>query len=275
MRIFSQILIFCISGLLLGSCYEDPECINLRNDFVGITFKKLFDRKVDTVGIVGIKVSGSDEVFYELVNAGGTIELPLNVNSATQSIDFDLLRGSFSMLLGYTSQPQFESKDCGPRFVLSGLKVLQHDYDSVNVISSVPVASGGGNNIDIYRCPITNNLKLAFRQLYADEKPNGVELKEKFYGMSMGYLPYIFYPNSEIGTAVLPINTESNSTSILIDSKENGISTLNVSYSRTPASLFDVCGSQNFINDIQVSGTSSYDIIKVQKDSITDRKSVV
>lgn len=270
MRFSAQILIFCVVGFLAGSCYEDPDCIDLRNDFVGFTFKKLFDRQIDTVGVLGITTSGTDSIFYKFINVAGPVRIPLNVTSTSQSLIFNLLSGTYSMKLDYTSQPQFESVDCGPRFVLIGLNVSQHNFDSIRVTNNVAVTAEAGSNIDIYRCPITNNFKLTFRQLYADEKANGVALTENLHGTRLDYLPFIYYPNAQVSSVIVPLNLSSATTNVLVDSKDSGLSSLDISYQFEAASLFDVCGSQNFIKNIEVNSTTGYDFVKVQKDSITD-----
>ena len=270
MRFFAQILIICIASLFAGSCYEDPECINLRNDYVGFTFKKLFDRQADTVGVLGITTSGTDSVFYEFLNVGGSIQVPLNVSATSQSFVFNLLNGTYSMTLDYKSQPQFESVDCGPRFVLTDLNVSQHNFDSISVTNNVAVTSEGGSNFDIYRCPITNNFKISFRQLYADEETNGVALTENLHGVRPDYLPFIYYANQKVSSVVVPLNPTTATTNILVDSKDSGLSSLNVSYQFETASIFDVCGNQNFIKNIEVGGATNYDFVRVQKDSITD-----
>lgn len=270
MKIFIQILVFFISGFLLNSCFEDPDCIDLRNDFVGFTFKKMFDGKIDTVNLIGISVSGTNNVYYPFTSVRGSIQVPLNVSASSQQFGIELLRGSYTMVVDYDSQPQFESADCGPRFILSNLQVSQHNFDSVRVASNVPLAGLSGSNIDIYRCPITNNFKFSFRQLLADEEENGIELIENLKQISVGYLPGVLYADTLLGSIVVPLNNNASSTNITIDSKANALTTLNVSYSIQPSQLFEVCGIQKFIHDIQVNANSSYDIVRVQKDSIAD-----
>lgn len=270
MRFSAQILVFCLVSCFTASCYEDPECIELRNDLVGFSFKKLFDGQVDTVGVLGITVSGSDSVFYEFTNVAGSIQVPLDVSLTSQSFLFELLTGTYSMTMDYSSKPQFESVECGPRFVLTDLNVSQHSFDSVQVTNSVAVTSDGGSNMTIYRCPITNNFKISFRQLYADDESNGDALTEDLHGVRPDYIPLIYYADTEATSVVVPLNAASNSTSVLIDSKESGLSRLDITYQFETASIFDVCGNQDFIKNIEVVGTTSYDFLKVQKDSITD-----
>ncbi|HEY5692677.1 MAG TPA: DUF6452 family protein [Cyclobacteriaceae bacterium] len=102
-----------------------------------------------TVEILGITLSNSDSVF----NAGAStaqVYLPLNVNETQQTISFNLSTGSFSMVVEYLSQPQFESVDCGPRFLISNLKVVEHSFDSAFVAGSIPLTANSGTNIVVY-----------------------------------------------------------------------------------------------------------------------------
>lgn len=256
MRIFAQIIALFISGVLVSSCFEDPDCINLRNHLVGIRFKKLFDGKLDTLGAFGITVSNSDSVFSPLKNIS-ELYLPLDVNATQQTIDFNLLKGDFTLVIDYQSQPQFESVDCGPRFILSDLGVSLHNFDSVRVTGNIPLAGQSGSNIDIFRCPITHNFKIAFRQLLADDEPNGTALTETLNGISLSHLPFTFFSNAEAASVILPLNSASTQTTITINDKVNGLSTLNMSYTLESKKLFDVCGSQNFIHNLVANGTTN------------------
>lgn len=149
MRILAYLFVVFISCILLSACYEDPDCINLRNDILGITFKKVSTGEDETVEIISIILSGSDSVF-NASKAAAKVYLPLNVNGTTQTIDFNFSKGSFMMVVEYKSQAQFESVDCGPRFVLTDLKVKEHTFDSLKVTSNVPFASASGTNIVVY-----------------------------------------------------------------------------------------------------------------------------
>lgn len=149
MRILAQILVLFTIGLLLSSCYADPNCIGLRNDVIGISFRQKSSNESTTVELSGINLSNSDSVF----NAGASttqVYLPLNVNETQQTINFNLSTGSFSMVVEYLSQPQFESVDCGPRFVLSNLKIVEHNFDSAFVSGSIPLTESSGTNIVVY-----------------------------------------------------------------------------------------------------------------------------
>ena len=77
---------------------------------------------------------------------------------------------------GYTVKNQFISEDCGSAFVLSGLNIFEHDFDSARVINSTP-SKGGGTNFEIYRCPETDTMTIDFNQLRANS--DGVIINNK------------------------------------------------------------------------------------------------
>ena len=149
MKILAQIVVVLITTGFLGSCYEDPDCISLRNDILGISFKTKSTNEEYTAEIVGITVSNTDSVFNAAASTK-QIYLPLDVNSGQQTINIDLAIGSFSMTVTYLSQPQFESVDCGPRFALSDLKVVEHTFDSAYVSGAIPLSGTSGTNIVVY-----------------------------------------------------------------------------------------------------------------------------
>ncbi|MEQ8425214.1 MAG: hypothetical protein RIA63_10930, partial [Cyclobacteriaceae bacterium] len=128
-----------------------------------------------------------------------------------------------------------------------------------------------GSNIDIYRCPITNNIKIGFRQLFADDKkPNGDALADELTGASVSYLPFLYYSDTILSSLVLPLNTVTNTTSINFDFKNKGMATVNLQYDFESNTKFNACGSQDFIIDIQVTGSTGFDIARVTRDSIYD-----
>lgn len=149
MRILAQIFILFIISVLLSSCYADPNCIGLRNDLLGVSFRQKSTNESSPVEILDITISNSDSVF----SAGAStaqVYLPLNVNETQQTINFNLSTGSFSMVVEYLSQPQFESVDCGPRFVISNLRVVEHSFDSAFVAGNIPLTGSSGTNIVVY-----------------------------------------------------------------------------------------------------------------------------
>ncbi len=268
MKILSKILLLILVSIFLGSCFDNPNCLGLRNNLVGFSFKKLFDGQADSLGIFGISIEGSDSIFFQssLITS---MALPLRSASSQQSVELSTTRGVHNVLMSYESIAEFESVDCGPRFVFSNLNILNHSFDSVRVINSTPTTPVGVN-IEVYRCPIPNLVKVGFRQLLANDNADGDELAELIKGASLDYLPLVFYPNSELPSLVFPLNPNSTTTQITFDNAENGLASISLSYDFQAQSFFAVCGEQNFIKNLQVSSSFGYDIARVVQDSIHD-----
>jgi len=272
MRELARILVVFIALIFLGSCFENPDCLGLRNNLVGISFKKLFDGQPDTVGFFGISVSGSDSTFFPLT-ATSWMALPLNNSSKEETITFNSTQGLFTMSVNYEAQTQFEDVECGPRIILSNLGVTGHDFDSLRTINPTPFStatSPSDTNIEVYRCPYTNFFKLGFRQWLADDNADGTPLEEPLNGVSVDYLPSVFYAGEELSSVVLPLNLNNAVTQVTIDHAIYGLSNLSVTYARQPVELFNVCGSQTLLSNLQVFGGASYDKLTLTKDSITD-----
>ena len=86
-------------ALLAVSCLDKPDCYNLNNNVIGISFRKIADNRADTVALLGITVNGTDSVFYPDVLATG-LELPLDVLSAESNVSFQFLGISGPVLAG-------------------------------------------------------------------------------------------------------------------------------------------------------------------------------
>ncbi|HRX00101.1 MAG TPA: hypothetical protein P5280_11450 [Cyclobacteriaceae bacterium] len=268
MRLFSWISALMVSATLLTSCFENPDCIGLKNDLVGISFKKLFDGQADTIQLVGLTVSGSDSVFRQTTPS--IIVVPLNTFQREQSLGVKLVRGDYSMSLAYQVQTQFESVDCGPRFLFSNLELPQHNFDSVRVTNGTPFSGELVTNIEIFRCPATNRFKVGFRQLYTDDNADGEALEETFNGVSVDNLPYLFYPDAELSSLEMPLNQGSNQSRISFDMASGEFNTLDLSYEFVTSTAVGKCGPQGFIRNLQVINSIGYDIVRVLKDSLSD-----
>jgi hypothetical protein len=104
--------------LSVAACLDEPDCYQINNNYVGISFKKIFDNKADTVSFIGITTPSSDSIFYPYTRATG---IQLELNPFQEYTDFTMetiFNEMFLLNLGYESTLQFVSEDCGPRTVL-------------------------------------------------------------------------------------------------------------------------------------------------------------
>jgi hypothetical protein len=131
------------------SCLDEPDCYQLNNNIVGITFKETETAAASKVDSVTITADGFPTTFLSN-GTPVTVFLPLNYFAQSTSFTFQLPDTAFHLLLGHNSQAEFVSPDCGERYVLSGLTVIEHNMDSVRLINSTPGVKANVNNLEIF-----------------------------------------------------------------------------------------------------------------------------
>ena len=266
---------FCL--LVIGGCLDQPDCYQLNNNIVGIKFKKLFDNKADTLAIWDIRTAGTDSIFYARNFATG-VYLPLDFLGDGNNFIFRTYNNSFIFSplnqspqtgvldLAFSSTKQFVSLDCGVRYILENLKVNNHDFDSVRILSNVPGNSNSSTNIEIYRCPQPNILKIKFRQVVAGKTVADTVSLE---AITSDYSWNISFASDSLVTQVkIPLNDGADITTYNFEftGKSN---LLKLGYTRTENLLFDVCGNQQFISDLDTI-MHDFDSIRITKDTIQD-----
>lgn len=141
---------FVIVALITVACLDEPDCFSLNNYIIGVSFKKLIDSRTDTVALTAV---GTIEppIFFSDDTLISRVALPLNYFEDETSFFFGTADTTHILRLGYTSQAQFVSEDCGERFVLSQLRVLSHTFDSVRLVTDRPSRDGGTIHIEIFQ----------------------------------------------------------------------------------------------------------------------------
>lgn len=136
--------------ILTAACLDEPDCFNLNNNWIGISFKKLENSTADTVAFTGY---GTVEppLLFSLDTTVSKLILPLNYFEDETTFFFESPDSVRLLRLGYISQAQFVSENCGEKFVLSGLQILEHTFDSVRVLRDVPTADGSATHIEIFQ----------------------------------------------------------------------------------------------------------------------------
>jgi Family of unknown function (DUF6452) len=269
-KMIRKVVWFLFFALVAVSCLDEPDCYNLNNSIIGVSFRKMADNKADTVALIGVSINGTDSLFYENRLATG-VDLPLNVLSNQAEISFQLLDGTNvvtnRLLLGYNSKAQFVSQDCGERFIISDLNALDSDFDSVRIVNSSPTKTPSTNLI-IYRCPVTNLIRFAFRQWYADDDSVGHPRDAFINGITDDYTTGIFYPNDTASSVVLSLNPLANSTQFNFNFVEGG-NTIALRYRFVNRTLFSPCGQQGFTSGLSI-GSTDFAFARVVNDSIQD-----
>jgi len=250
--------------LFSGSCLDKPDCFELKNNYVGITFKKLYDGKADTLSILGITAPSSDSIFYPFVRAT-SLQLELNPFEPSTDFTIETTLGSYRFYLGYKTAIKFISEDCGISTQLSDLNVNFSEFDSVRIINPL-LTSPAQLNIEVSRCPRTNFMKVSFRKLVNDsEVADSVELTN----VSVNYPVLYYFPRGKITTINVPLNVNSPTTTVTFTFVDGTSRVLTVQGNRIPWNEYELCRGLTLFNQLS-STTSTFGQVNLVRDSIQD-----
>jgi hypothetical protein len=235
---------FLFFVLVGASCLDEPECFSLNNNLVGISFRKVSDSASDTVFLHSISAAETDSIFQlETILTG--VDLPLNFFEDKTTYYFDGLNGRDSIVLGYSSRAQFVSEDCGERFVLDGLRVLSHSFDSVRIFNSTPKPNlTTGTNVQIFSCPDLTQVTLRF------DTAVSIESVTTDYPVKLAF-------NLDTPTILnIPLNPAGSSSNIQLLFADGTSDTITITHAQTVQKYFDVCGEQVVLFDFNVTSST-------------------
>ena len=253
---------FAFFLILTVSCLDEPDCFQLHNNILGVTFRVIGTGQGDSVVLKDAKnewvtvTSFQDSLNY-FVNEGTFI--------------FEAKKWTKRLSFAYDTRNQFISEECGSSFELSDLRVVAHEFDSVRIVNSSPTKTGGPN-IDIYRCPETDTLVLEFYQLLGTT--NGVTISNP----QAGYRSHEFVSITDVdgntlfsGTAAsvkLPVDLQKNSARYVFETAESN-DTIEVTYTRTTEERYKPCGVQTFVNNLTF-GNHTFDSLSYGLDNLDE-----
>lgn len=141
---------FLVFLFMTAACLDEPDCFSLNNYFIGISFKKLEDSRADTIAVAAL---GTVEppLLFDLDTTFSKRVLPLNYFEDETTFFIESEDTVRFLRLGYVSQAQFVSEDCGEKFVLSELRVIEHNFDSVRLVRDVPAIDGSTTHLEIFQ----------------------------------------------------------------------------------------------------------------------------
>ncbi|WP_276368919.1 DUF6452 family protein [Chryseolinea sp. H1M3-3] len=239
---------FIFSLLLATSCLDEPDCFQLHNDVLGVTFRVIGTGQGDSVLLKNFIKEGENNIIT-------SFNAKLNYFEKEGVLIFDGENDKKNFLaFGYTVKNQFISEDCGSSFELSDLRILDHDFDSVRIVNSTPT-KGVGTNIEIYRCPETDTLTLNFNQLFARSdgiiisSPRSSFISHPFESITLDYSDIVFSGRS--ATVKLPVNLNENESAYVFKTDVSQ-DTLVVRYSLVTEQRYKACGVQTFVTDLRV-----------------------
>jgi hypothetical protein len=242
--------------ILSVSCLDDPDCFQLHNQVIGITFRVLGTGQADSTHLKNFPAPGKTTFAPYLA-------FYLNYFQEQAQFAFQGEKEDNILDIAYKVRNQFVSEDCGSRFVLSDLKILAHDFDSARVVNATPGKAPGVASIDIFRCPETDTLTINFNQLYAAS--DGVLVSSR----SSNFVSHDFKVKTDFSdtdvfsgraaTLYLPVNLNKNTTTY--NFTRAGIpDSLVVSYERRTEQRFNPCGIQTFVSALK-RGAHSFDSV--------------
>jgi hypothetical protein len=253
-----------------ASCLDNPDCFQLNNNILGVSFKVIGSGAADTLTITRINASsGSGLTLTDTTKKTGSnnLSLPLNNFVDTTAFTFYTTRGQKFLSVGYQVKTQFVSEDCGSKFVLSDLKVVRHNFDSVRVVSSSPATASGGSNVEIYRCPVTNFFGITHYQLtYSSNKKASVVSTKPYENIQAVNTSGGILQSSSTGTTLLPVDLKNDSTNYVFRVDSEVAKHLKVTYTKTSEVRYRACGEQTYITNLKIKSTD-FDSISFAQDA--------
>jgi hypothetical protein len=268
MKRLSWFVFFSITAI---SCLDQPDCFQLNNNVAVVGFK-IIGGGTDVVSLTQVTSPGASDV---IAKKGDVSSVNLSLNPYANEISY-AFEGTFKpngehvvnqLNFSYLALVQFVSEDCGERHVFNDMKVISSNFDSVRILNTVPT-NPPTSNFDIYRCPVTNIIKLDF--VNAVPLQNITILSEPSAPPMDGT---VFTVNGTLSSALLPLalDTVKARTTYVFTYDSGETDTLTVTYKTTHRIISPRCGRQIFIDSIRyVSPPTGFKTVTVKEDSIHD-----
>lgn len=230
----------------------------------------MFDGTLDSVVVLNSRIVGIDSSFSTSLSA---VSFPLDFNSTQQAFEIEDVERTRSFEVTYKIQSQFVSEECGARFLFSDLSATSQNGDSLRILSSTP--GGNASHIALYRCPRTNVVRVAFRQIVKENiVRDTITILSTNADDLATYLPIQFYKvTGKLSSINLPLDLTSNTTQFIFEVGTE-IKTMTFTYDRVTDEVFERCGAQTFITNLQlvsdIGTVESIESTKYKSDSIYD-----
>lgn len=243
--------------ILAASCLDDPDCFQLNNNYLGISFYVMGSGGADTLKATEIVLSGAKVVYADTVT---NAYLPLNYTTTGTDIIITRADGSKDTLkVTYNAQMQYVSEDCGSRYILGGLRVTEHSFDSIRLVSDVPTKEMQGTNIAIYRCPQIGSMGLSLQQLYISgtSTQSATARSTEINSITADFSGEKFYVNKTASTLYLPVDLSTEKSSYTFDFADDfglkvPVRKLVVNYKVQNIERYKQCGTQKFVDSLTI-----------------------
>lgn len=278
MKKASWFILFLLMGV---SCLDQPDCFRQNLNLVGVSFKKMYDGKQDTVYIfkVSSPQTSQGQLFYDTIFVT-SLSLPvdyLNDQKKTNYLIYRSATDASPAKLGvtYSSKTQFVSEDCGARFLVSGLDIIQSEtsgFDSIRLVSGT-LSNPAQTNIAVYRCPITNVMKIAFGQFGMSVGVSQTEYKQ-IVSIATNYGPtFLYNPNVPVNSVRLPLDPNGTNSQFVFKFLDGSTDTVKVAYQQHTNTYFSRCGEQKTFRldtNVVTSFRKNLRFIRFRRDSLFD-----
>lgn len=204
------------------------------------------------IPITGIKTDFNTTTYFRN-SSRREVTLPLNLKAKSTTFSFDFGNGSQNLVLSYDTIREARFSPCGEQTFISGLTIGSAMFDSVSIardIDGVPQTSLSDPpimNVKIFLCPQTNLVQIAFTAP-ATSGTGTVSKEVELLGIRNNFSADVFYKDSKVSTAVLPLNADADTTTFFIDYVDK-TETLALEYSRSEVAIFPAC-TQIAISDL-------------------------
>jgi hypothetical protein len=261
--------------LFAVSCLDDPDCYLLNNDKVGIAFGVLGSTAADSVRIQSLTIN---DVTY-IGDTVASLVLLADKFRDSSRIEIQTVDGQLKVLsLEYDVQVQFVSEECGARYIISGLKTREHNFDFLEIVDSSPGRDAGSVNVRILRCPHPDTIGLKFYQLTlpatGDPAAIATTAELEYIATDGGTL---FYENSKRASLKLPVNMAAGSTEYTFQfANDFGYAVptrmLKLDYEVKTELRYEMCGTQEFIDKLElgIPPANAFDSVSLAVDADGD-----
>lgn len=256
--------LFVFVSIFAVSCLSQPDCYQLNNNTV-VAYFKIVGGGNDVVRVTRIQSPEALSLFVGDTTVSA-IALPLNPKSEETLYEIQGLTATNTLDFAYKRQAQFVSEACGERFYYQNLVVPDHNYDSVRVVNPIPSPTplpSGAKTIEIFRCAVTNQMRVTFTAETVVEQ------------ITADYAVSTTLPSGNLKDFVLPLNPSTapaDSTTTFVFRLQNNVTKkLKVRYARTGKEFGKACGLQMFLHSLHINRqVTDLKTTTVKADSLQD-----
>lgn len=198
-----------------------------------------------------------------------TLRLPVSLTSNSTNYEFTFPDDPQvrNLQVNYTTTTVTRYRQCGEQTFVTDLLVNRdlHNFDSVSIAIGADefpnrtLTDPYSRNVNIYRCPPTNIIQLAFRRIpEGSTTPQNVRLEIE--RITTDYSEAVFYEVTTANVVQLPLNLDANSTTFAIELADRTETiTVNYTVGPPPLSLFrgEACRDIRVVSNITVAASTT------------------